>query len=58
MMPRLDPGMPGTRRGVLTPDQIARIRAIVAQAPPLTPEQRERLRPILAGTIAARREAA
>ena len=38
----------------LTDADKAYLERLAAQAPPLTPEQRRRLRPILAGTLAPR----
>lgn len=46
---------------VLSPAQLAALDTRVDAAPPLTPEQRARLRPLLAGTLpvpAARQAAA
>ena len=37
----------------LTPEQLAALTAQALAAPPPTPEQRRRLRPLLAGTIPA-----
>lgn len=48
MMPCLPPARP---------EDLPPVRDIVAQAPPLTAEQRERLRPILSGTLGVRAEA-
>lgn len=42
----------------LTEADKARLRQRAAQAPKLTPEQRRRLRPILAGTLRPRPQAA
>lgn len=38
---------------ILTPEQYARLTAQALTAPPPTPEQRRRLRPLLAGTLPA-----
>jgi hypothetical protein len=36
---------------MLTPEERAYLEQLAAQSPPLTPEQRRRLRPVLAGTL-------
>lgn len=49
-------GAPAPGFRFLTEADLAKIRAAVRQSPPLTPEQRRRLRPILAGTLKPREQ--
>jgi hypothetical protein len=51
MLGDLYPARPDTRRGILSPSDREQLAAVAASAPPLSAEQRARLRPLLAGTL-------